>query len=344
MATISDVARVAGVSVSTVSYTINGSRPISEATRLRVFAAMDALSYQPHAMARGLASKRSRILGLHFPMEDRGLGFTELEFVVGAADTAFAGGYHLILSPLMSEQPRELLQLTQQGLVDGVILMEVLQDDPRVEALRALRFPFAMIGRCADNRGIDYVDTDFESTMSDAVCYLAALGHTSLAYITQSHQTFDSGYGPVVRTCATFTQALLQHDIAGAIYFCGASAADGNAILRTIFEEQPAVTALLAMNDRALVGIVQGLDDLGYSLPADISLVTLVSSMRIGELFRPPVTTFAVPSSEMARLGVELLIDRLENPAHPIRQLLIPCTMVDQGSAAAPAHMHVVRV
>lgn len=344
MATISDVARAAGVSVSTVSYAISGSRPISQGTRRRVFAAMEELGYQPHAMARGLASKRSRIVGLHFPMQDRGLGFTELEFVVSAADTAFARGYHLILSPLTSEQPAELLRLTQQGLVDGVILMEVLQEDARVEMLRALKFPFSMIGRCADNRGLDYVDTDFDATMDAAVRYLAELGHTSLAYITQARQTFDTGYGPVVRTCAAFTQATQTYGVTGSIHFCGTSAAEGAKTVQALLNAQPDVTALLAMNDRALVGIVQELSQLEYRIPEDISLVTLVSSLRVGEIFRPPVTTFAAPSHAMARLGVELLIDRLEDGACPTRQLLIPCTMEDRGSAARCKRVPVLSV
>ena len=86
MATISDVARAAGVSASTVSYAISGMRPISEETRRRIFASMEDLGYQPHAMARGLASKRSRILALLYPMQYRSLGLTELGFVVAAAD------------------------------------------------------------------------------------------------------------------------------------------------------------------------------------------------------------------------------------------------------------------
>ena len=79
MATIQDVAKRAGVSVSTVSYAVNGTRPISEETRQRIFAAMQELGYRPHALARGLASKRSRIIALLFPTPERGLGITELD-------------------------------------------------------------------------------------------------------------------------------------------------------------------------------------------------------------------------------------------------------------------------
>ena len=90
MATIKDVARRAGVTISTVSYAINGTRPVSEKTRAVIFQAMDDLGYRPHAMARALASKRTRILALLFSPLERGLGLTELEFVTCAADAADA--------------------------------------------------------------------------------------------------------------------------------------------------------------------------------------------------------------------------------------------------------------
>ena len=106
MATMHDVARLARVSVSTVSYVLTGTRPISEATRTRVLAAMAELDYQPNAMARGLASRRSRIVGLLMPMDERGLGATETAFVTGAAAAASAAGYHLVLSPGRRRGPR----------------------------------------------------------------------------------------------------------------------------------------------------------------------------------------------------------------------------------------------
>src|SRR5438128_10940604 len=97
MATIHDVARQAGVSVSTVSYVINGTRKISDATSARVRLAMEELGYRPNAFARGLASKRTRTIGLMFPTPERGLGVTELEFVTSTAEACRNAGYQMIL-------------------------------------------------------------------------------------------------------------------------------------------------------------------------------------------------------------------------------------------------------
>ena len=147
MPTMSDVAKRAGVAVSTVSYALNGTRPISEETRQRIFAVMEELGYQPHTLARGLASKRSRIIALLFPAPERGFGITELEFVTSGAEAARENGYHLVLWPSEMHDPNELRQLTQQGLADGVVVMEVHMNDERINLLRDIGFTFSMIGR-----------------------------------------------------------------------------------------------------------------------------------------------------------------------------------------------------
>ena len=123
MPTMTDVARRAGVAVSTVSYALNGTRPISEATRQRIFDAIEELGYKPHALARGLASKRSRLIALLFPNSERGLGYTELEFVTSAASTAKENQYSLVLWVYDVHDLAGLRQLVQQRLVDGVIVM-----------------------------------------------------------------------------------------------------------------------------------------------------------------------------------------------------------------------------
>src|SRR5512142_384368 len=196
-----DVAKRAKVPLSTVSYALNGTRPISEKTRQRIRKAMEELGYRPHLLARGLASKRSRILAIIFPAIERGLGVTELECVASAAHTASKMGYHLVIWSAETNDPSELDQLTRQGLVDGVILMEVHINDQRVNLLRKSGFPFTMIGRCDDDRD-GYVDIDFKQTMDEALNYLVGLGHTHIAYLNQSQASHEAGYGPVVRTKA----------------------------------------------------------------------------------------------------------------------------------------------
>src|ERR1019366_5844019 len=123
MATITDVAPPADVSVSTVSYVVSGTRPISAAPALKVRAAMDELGYQPNAFARGLASRRTRTLGLMFPAPERGLGVTEPEFYRSAAQACREAKYQMVLWTTQIHESAELKAVTGSRLVDGVIVM-----------------------------------------------------------------------------------------------------------------------------------------------------------------------------------------------------------------------------
>lgn len=333
MPTMLDVAKRAGVALSTVSYALNGTRPISEETRQRIFAAMEELGYRPHALARGLASKRSRIIALLFPVSERGLGFTELEFVTSAADAARENGYSLILWPSETHDPSALRQFTQQGLVDGVIIMEVHLHDERVSLLRELGFPFSMIGRCADSAGISYVDIDFEQTIQETVGYLSALGHTHIAFLNQSQSLFDAGYGPVVRTHTYFEQAVEQAGLKGIRRFCRATPQAGYEAFNELLNDHPDLTALVTMNERAVPGIMQAIADRGWRIPDDFSLVVIVSSARVAEMTTPPLTTTDAPAAEMGRLGAELLIQQLEAQEQGALQSLLPCPLVVRGSS-----------
>ncbi|MCA0351045.1 MAG: LacI family transcriptional regulator [Chloroflexi bacterium] len=326
-----DVAKRAGVALSTVSYALNGTRPISEETRQRIYAAMEELGYKPHALARGLASKRSKIIALLFPTPERGLGLTELEFVTSAAEAARNKGYHLVLWSLPTDSS-ELRQLLQQGLVDGVLVMEVHLNDPRIELLRELEFPFSMIGRCAESIGMSYVDIDFDRTTQLAVNCLAELGHRQIGFINHSQEAFEAGYGPTVRVAQRFNEAIAAAQLHGVSSFCHDSVAAGYETFNQLLTDHPALSGLIVMNERAIPGIIQAVSERGWSIPDDISLISLVSSARVAEMTLPTLTTLEPPIAELGALGVDLLIQQLEAQDRELPQALLPCQLVVRGS------------
>jgi len=330
---MSDVAKRAGVALSTVSYALNGTRPISAETRERIFAAMDELGYKPHALARGLASKRSRIIALLFPNPERGLGFTELEFVTSAANAAKDCGYNLVLWSSEIHDQDEMRQLLQQGLVDGVVVMEVRFEDERINLLREIEFPFSMIGRCVDCDGIPHVDIDFHETVVEAVSYLMQLGHTRIGFVNQSHATYDSGYGPAVRTQAAYEAVMAQVGLPGISRFCRAVPKAGYEMFNALLAEHPELTSLIIMNDRAVPGVMQAIAYRGWSIPDDFSIVTVVSSASAAEMMIPPLTAVEAMTAEMGRLGVELLIQQLEGQQQEESGVLLPCQLVVRSSA-----------
>jgi DNA-binding LacI/PurR family transcriptional regulator len=327
-----DVAKKANVALSTVSYAINGTRPISEETRQRIFAAMEELNFRPNVLARGLASRRSRIIALLFPGSERGLGMTELEFVTSAADAAREKGYNLVLWPSEIHDPAELRQFTQQGLIDGVVVMEIHQNDERINLLRETGFPFTMIGRCADTTGIGFVDIDFEKTIQEVIAYLSSLGHTQIGFLNQSHTLFDTGYGPVFRTQASFEETIRASGLVGISRFCRANPQCGYDTFRDMLAERPGLSAIISMNERATPGVMRVLADKKWSMPQDFSLVVAVSSARLAEMMTPPLTTSDAPTAELARLSVEHLIQQLETGESNQQQVLVPCHLVVRGS------------
>ncbi|MET7878826.1 LacI family DNA-binding transcriptional regulator [Micromonospora profundi] len=332
-----DVARLAQVSVSTVSYVLTGTRPISQATRDKVLAAIAELDYQPNAMARGLASRRSRILGLLMPMDERGLGATETAFVTGAAAAASVAGYHLVLSPIGGGGDLDdLRRLATQRMLDGVVLMEVQLADERVTVLQEAGVPLVLIGRTGDADTLSYVDIDFEQTVREAVEHLVGLGHRHIVYVNHSAATLASGYGPALRTRDAFVAAMTGYGLDPVMIPTEDSAAGGRAALAAAFAQAPALTAVLAMNETAIFGILGELTGRGLSVPDDVSVVSMVTSPQVAELATPALTAMTSPGSALGRIAIEALVRHLDGPGNERHQQLLPCALEIRGSTAAP--------
>ncbi len=349
MATMNDVAKLAGVSVSTVSYVLTGTRPISQATRDKVVAAMLELDYQPNAMARGLASRRSTLLGLLLRMDERGIGATESAFVTGAAGAASEAGYHLMLHPVASNDLESLRQLASRRLFDGALLMEVRLADERVTVLRQLGVPLVLIGRTQDPTGLPYVDIDFDQTVRDAVGYLVGLGHHRILYVNHSPGSIDAGYGPARRTNDAYLTAMSGHGLPPLMIAAEDSAIGGRSAIGTALAQIPDLTAVLAMNESAVFGILAELSIRGLSVPGDISVVSMVTSPQVAELATPALTAMTSPGSKMGRIAVKTLLsglpDRTDPHDSPVRiravhQQLLPCTLEIRGTSG-PARIRV---
>ena len=257
MATMQDVATLAHVSLSTVSYAINNTRPISAATRERIERAMVELDFRPNAIARSLASRRSRIIALTFPGIENGLGSTVMEFVTSAAEAARARGYHLVVWPYAPSQADEMREMSRDGLTDGVIIMEVRRDDPRVRVLDAAGMPLTMIGRADDSNDSRCVDIDFDATTEDAVAHLAV----PRAPADRPAQPLRGQPGPRLRADAARRERISRGDGA-------ARAAPADRLVRRIAgrrshrhrpiccDAHPDLTAIVAMNENAVIGAV----------------------------------------------------------------------------------------
>ena len=329
MATMQDIAERAGVALSTVSYVLSGKRSVSEATRQRVFKAIAELDYQPHALARGLASRRSKAIALLFPSPEKGLSEMRLEFVTSAAEVAAHHGYGFMLSTTPDDAG--MVRLVQEGRVDGLILMEITLHDPRVELLQSRGVPFSLIGHCAQNDGISFVDLDFEQALAACVAHLAGLGHQQVAFINSSQSLLDKGYGPAVRSLRGFEGAISAHGLVGTHHPCETSSRHGYLQTQQLLAALPNLTALIVTHEQVIGGVAQAIYDAGLRIPDDLSLLGMLPS-RSAELLTPPLTSIDFPSVEMGRLGAELLIKRLEGDERPIQKMLQGSLAVRQSS------------
>jgi DNA-binding LacI/PurR family transcriptional regulator len=323
MATIDDVARLAKVSRSTVSHALSGNRPISKEVKERIFQIMDELDYRPNGLAKALKTKQTRIIALLFPSLRKDLSQLQLEFVNSAMQAASANEYSLLLSTLPVEEPK-IIHFIKKGFVDGVVLLGVKLHDPRVELLRKLEYPFSMIGHCADNTGLFYVDLDFEKALYQCVEYLAGLGHSCIGFINEAQPLLDQEFGAAIRADAGFWQGIEKFGLTGLTYPCLQDAGAGYNLMRSMLEEKPGLSAVITINPWVIAGVNQAATEKGLRIPQDLSHISIVSS-QYAELLTPALTTIDLPNSQMGRIGVEMLISQLEDKTvGPIQQLLEP--------------------
>lgn len=334
MATMRDVAERAGVSIATVSFVVNDTKRVTPATRERIETAMAELGFRRNVVARALASRRTRIIAMAFPALDHRLVGTAVSFVTSAARAAAAQGYHLVLWPV-SNDAEELTELLDQGLVDGVVLMEVLLDDPRVSALQARQTPFALIGRTRDATGLPHVDIDFDRTVENALEHLAGLGHRDIVLVTEESTAPKlPGYGPIVRTEAAFERVTSELGIAGTLMHCAQNADAGRDVAARILAESPQTTAIVIMNEDAAVGVVSTMNRRGIRLPEDLSVLSVSSTRGTAAMTDPRLTIMTSPGDTLGQLGVEMLIKQLEGEELP-GPTLLPCVL-EPGETTGP--------
>ena len=334
MSTMTDVARLAGVSVSTVSYVLTGARPISQPTRERVERAMRKLGYTPNAIARSLKSKRSNILALSFPTFDQQLGLTSLEYVLGASDRAQSRGYHLLLCTTELGQRGDLVQLAREGLVNGVLLMEVERDDGRIPVLRDAGLEFAMIGRTDDPAGLDYTDTDFAQCAQLSLGYLAESGHRRIGFVNRPDSALETGRSVAVRLRDHLAEGARERAIDVTMRACDNTPDAGRRVLAELVAANPGITAVLTLNDRAAIGLMTGAENLGWRVPRDLSIVSLLMTDQVAMLSTPSITTVSPVAEAMSARAVDMLIEKLEGEDMGPRQELFECTLAVRGSSA----------
>jgi DNA-binding LacI/PurR family transcriptional regulator len=336
--TIVDIAKAAGVSVSTVSRILNNKPDVADDTRQRVLQVIEEQRFAPQMSWQQLRSGKSRFVTLHFPQDFNPPAQT---IITNAARRCEQAGYSLNLIVGALDE-NELLGIYRSGQADAVILVEILTHDWRVELLRSHDLPFVMIGRCADLAGLSYVDFDIGAGMADAVTHLAALGHRHIGLITLGQATAEKEYGFTTWAQQGYAAACRQYRLPTYSRAAELNTDSVAAAVTDLLRTEPQITGLVTPQDSAIPGLLRAVTGLGLRIPQDISIAGLLDE-AFAEMTTPPLTALSFPSREMGEAAVELLIAHLNDEGLPPQQVLIRPRLHVRGStgpvrSTVPSH------
>ena len=323
--TIDDIARLAGVSVSTVSRILNDKPDVAVSTRQRVKQVMDDLGYSPHILAQRLAERRNRSIALVFPLRDNADRAEVSIFIVKAGLAADAENYLFSLVAAPTNESR-LLSLYRSAQVEGVILMEIHMDDWRVELLKKHGYPFVMIGRCADNSGLSFIDLDFESAIVVAVDHLVQLGHRRIGFFISGRLRQD-GYGPAVRSYLGYERAREEYQVE-LLHF---ETENTEEAVKAVLESKLSAVILGSHSELSVPTFLRLVQHRGYRIPEDISIVCLQAD-GIAENLIHPLTSITFDINAAADWAAKTLINQLEGRSTDVEQAILPPQLIIRES------------
>ncbi|MCB8924188.1 MAG: LacI family DNA-binding transcriptional regulator [Ardenticatenaceae bacterium] len=325
--TIVDIAEASGVSVSTVSRIINNKPDVAEETRQRVLQLMEEQGFTPQITWQQLRSGKSPFIALNFPQD---FNPPSHGIITAAALGVEDADYSLNLIA-KSLNDNDLLSVFRSGQSDGMILMEILLHDPRVELLREQDFPFVMIGRCANNSGLSYVDIDIEKGVDDAFQHLIDLGHRQIGFVTMLQKLEEKQYGFTTWAVNGYKNVCQKHGIAVHWREIDGDEAHAKTAVSELLDETPEITALVTPQQSGVPGVLKAVRERGLRVPEDISIIGLLTD-PIGELLTPPLTTIGFPASELGMEAARILIGHLEGALTAPQQMLLRPEFIVRGS------------
>ena len=331
--TLEEVARLAGVSRSTVSRVINDQPNVRPEVRERVWQVAREVGYQPHAAARSLVTSRTHVIGMVIPEAVTTL-FTDPFFPLllrGATEACNSHQYQLMLSLFTASADRQDIyqRILRSGYLDGAIVASASLDDPLISDLLRDRIPFVSVGR-HPNKPVHYVDADNVSGARMAVEHLIRLGHRRIATITGpldmiAGQERLSGYRQALeaRGIPVEEELIVEGDF---------TEASGTAGMQRLLPVSP--SAVFVASDMMAIGALRSLRQADRQVPQDIALVGF-DDIPIASAIVPALTTVRQPIERMGSMAVEVLLSVLEDSSGEealAQRIVLPTELVIRAS------------
>jgi len=329
--TMSDIARIAGVSKSTVSRALNNDPRVNEFTKNEIIKIAEKYNYRPNKLAQALAKNTTNIVAVVLPAFPRSIADPFfLKFLQGISEVAIKNGYSLTLPAVNSNDMNAFDKSFANIEMDGVILTEPVFDDPRAKYLQKKNIPFVFNGNPMLNDKIYWVDTDNKEGAYKAVNYLIEKGYNNIATITGSLNLIAGkcrleGYYKALKD----NNIEIKEEFIFEADFTEEGAITAAKEMLPIIDE---VDALFAANDLMALGVIKAFREVGISIPDDIALVGY-DGIKMGEFIQPSLTTIMNPGIEKGKKAMDLLIKQLKNEKVEKRNILLPPKLLIRESA-----------
>ena len=330
MSTIKDVAARAGVSFTTVSHVLNGTRRVSDEARARVEQAVAEMGYAPSAVARALKTSETFIFGVLVPNITNPF-FAEL--TRGIEDRCRQTDYSVFLcnSDDEPETQGRYLQTLLERRVDGLLLAAAAGEaDALVKRLATTRVPTVVVERRIPGLAADLVRVDHDAGARLAVSHLVSLGHKAIACLSGPSR-FEVARERTGGWIAGLKEAGL--DIKPEWMLEGDySSSAGYDMTRSLLEKGE-VTAILSGNDLMAFGALRAAAEMGVSVPNQLSVLGF-DGIDMGQYVYPALTSVGYPIRELGETAASVLLDRLAHPAGEPREVVLPPQLVLRASTA----------
>jgi DNA-binding LacI/PurR family transcriptional regulator len=333
--TIDDVARHAGVSKGAVSLALNGRPGVSDATRLRIAAAAEALGWRPSARAKALSESRALAIGLVVARSESQLP-TDPYFaalLAGIEDELATAGYALVLSVVADAdaEAEAYRRLAHDGRVDGVLLADARVDDSRHALVTELGLEAVVIGHPDQNAGLPGVGADVRGALARAVRALVDLGHRHIGHVA----------GPATLVQANERREAWREALEAAGLPTG-PVADGNftgeggaRATRRLLQRRRRPTAIVYANDVMAIAGLRVARELRLRVPRDLSIVGF-DDVPLAEHVHPPLTTIRQHPVAAGAAAAKLLLQRLRGEPLTVPVLPEPQLITRESSGPAP--------
>ncbi len=330
---LEDVARAASVSPKTVSRVLNDEVNVSDATRKRVLAAMEAMDYRPHPSARSLAGSRSFLVAMLYDNNDNPASTYLAEIQDGVLEACDAHRYSMMVRPLRMRSDdfiRRLDTLISDHHPDGVVLTPPITDyAPLLKRLRERNVPYASVSPMQRD-GVIGVTMDEQGAARAIVEHLLALGHRRIAHVIGI-----ADHGASRWRLAGYREAMaaagLPEDpalvVQGAFTF-----GSGVAAARELFALEQRPTAVFAANDDMATGVMWAAGEYGLKVPHDLSVCGFDDTPLARQLW-PALTTIQQPSREMGKIAATQLLNLLRGRG-PGQLVQVPFSLQIRDSTA----------